>query len=213
MLVTFSRGKRQNEEKSVRERQVIRILPEEDDDYMEIVRNSVSAQNRKDLKPMFVNNFFAGDNNWRTVPQVFKSDTVRHFNESKNRTSTGVQTAVSFLGEEDNNSNVLQAGLARVKSMVSNEADGKMKSPVVVEPTKPGSTMSWSTHSFNIPNPQQDTSRQQCKGYPDFTVPPPAIQTPTPTPSTPQTPCNQEGECDFASHRENDRYHGPANED
>ena len=184
----FFQGKRQNKEKNARECQIIRILPEDDDDYMEIVRNSVSSQNQKDLKPMFVNNFFAGDNNWRTVPQT----TARHSDESRSRASTGVQTAVSFLGEEDKSSNFLQAGLARVKSMVSNEADDKMKSPVVVEPTKLGNTTSWSTHSFNIPNPQQDTSRQQCKGYPDFTVPPPVIQTPTPTPSTPQTPCNQE---------------------
>ena len=190
-ISNFFRGKRQNEEKSSRECQIIRILPEEDDDYMEIVRNSVSSQNRKDLKPMFVNNFFAGDNNWRTVPQV-TSETARHFDESKSRASTGVQTAVSFLGEEDKSLSILQAGLARMKSMGVNGTECKAQSPVVVEPTKPGSTTSWSTHSFNIPNPQQDTSRQQCKGYPDFTVPPPTIQTPTTTPSTPQTPCKQE---------------------
>ena len=78
----FFHGKRQNEGKSVRECQIIRILPEEDDDYMEIVRDSVSAQNRRDLKPMFVNNYFAGDNNWRTVPQN-NSETIRHSDESR----------------------------------------------------------------------------------------------------------------------------------
>ena len=187
----FFRGKKQNEEKSSRECQIIRILPEEDDDYMDIIRNSVSSQNRKDLKPMFVNNFFAGDNNWRTVPQA-TSETARHFDESKSRASTGVQTAVSFLGEEDKNLSILQAGLARMKSMGVNGTECKAQPPVVVEPTKPGNTTSWSTHSFNIPNPQQDISRQQCKGYPDFTVPPPTIQTSTTTPSTPQTPCKQE---------------------
>ena len=190
-ISNFFRGKRQNKEENSRECQIIRILPEEDDDYMEIVRNSVSSQNRKDLKPMFVNNFFAGDNNWRTVPQV-TPETARHFDESKSRASTGVQTAVSFLGEEDKNLSILQAGLARMKSMGVNGTECKAQPPVVVEPTKPGNTTSWSTHSFNIPNPQQDTSRQQCKGYPDFTVPPPTIQTPTTTPSTPQTPCKQE---------------------
>ena len=55
---------------------------------------------------------------------------------------------------------------------------------MVVEPAKQGNATSWSTHSFSIPSIQQDTSRQQCKGFPDFTVPPPTVQ--TPTPSTPQ---------------------------
>ena len=190
-MSSFFREKRRTDKDVQRECQIIRILPEEDDDYMEIVRNSVSSQNRKDLKPMFVNNFFAADNNWRTVPQV-TSETARHFDESKSRASTGVQTAVSFLGEEDKNLSILQAGLARMKSMSVKGTECKAQPPVVVEPTKSGNTMNWSTHSFNIPNPQQDTSRQQCKGYPDFTVPPPTIQTPTTTPSTPQTPCKQE---------------------
>ena len=76
--------------------------------------------------------------------------------------------------------------------MGTNEAECKVQSPVVVEPAKQGNTTSWSTHSFNIPNPLQDTSRQQCKGFPDFTVPPPTVQTPTPTPSTPQGRCDRE---------------------
>ena len=44
----FFRGKRQNEEKSLRECQIIRILPDESDDYMNIVRgqrlNSASCR-------------------------------------------------------------------------------------------------------------------------------------------------------------------------
>ena len=167
----FFRGKKQSEENSSRECQIIRILPEEDDDYMDIVRRSVSSQNRKDLKPMFVNNFFAGDNNWRTVPQV-TYETARHSDESRSRASTGVQTAVSFLGEEDKNLSILQAGIARMKSMSPSGDEYKAQPPVVVEPAKPGNTTNWSTHSFHIPNPQQDASRQQCKGFPDFTVPP-----------------------------------------
>ena len=185
----FFRAKRQNEEKNLRECQIIRILPEDDDDYMEIVRNSVSSQNQKDLKPMFVNNFFAGDNNWRTVPQT-TSETARHSDESRNRASTGVQTAVSFLGEEDKSSSILQAGLARVKSMSTVEAGQKAQPPVVVEPTKQDNVTNWSAHSFNLPNQVQGTPRQQCKGLPDFTIPPPTVQ--TLTPSTPQTPCKQE---------------------
>ena len=46
---------------------VIRILPDEEVDFMDLVRDSVSAQARTGPKPMFVNNYFVGDNNWRTV--------------------------------------------------------------------------------------------------------------------------------------------------
>ena len=91
----FFQGKKQYEDKGVRECQIIRILPEEDD-YMEIVRNGVSAQNRKDLKPMFVNNFFAGDNNWRT--EAHNAGTGRHSDESRSRMSTGVPDSRFLLG-------------------------------------------------------------------------------------------------------------------
>ena len=141
---------------------------------MDIVRDSVSTQTRRGPKPMFVNNYFVGDNNWRTVPKN-KPDSIRHSDESRSRSSTGVQTAVSFLGEEDKGSSFLQTGLARVKSMGNNEADDNVRSPVVVEPMKHGNSTGWSTHSFNIPNAQQDVPGQQCKGLPDFTVPPPPI--------------------------------------
>ena len=57
-----------------------------------------------------------------------------------------------------------------------------MQLPVVVEPTKPGNSTGWSTHSLNIPDTQQDISGQQCKGFPDFTMPPPLIVTQTPSP-------------------------------
>ena len=68
-----------------------------------------------------------------------------------------------------------------MKSISANEAGCNVQLPVVVEPAKQGNATSWSTHSFNIPTMQQDTSRQQCKGFPDFTVPPPTVQTPTPS--------------------------------
>ena len=176
----FFHGKKQNEEKGLRECQIIRILPDENDDYMDIVRDSVSAQNRVGPKPMFVNNYYVGDNNWRTVPQN-NAEMQRPPDESRRKASTGVQTAVSFLGEEGENSSTLQTGLARVKSIGTNEAGCNVQSPVVVEPAKQGNATSWSTHSFSIPSTQQDISRQQCKGFPDFTVPPPTVQTPTPS--------------------------------
>ena len=97
----------------------------------------------------------------------------------------GVQTAVSFLGEEHKDSNTLRTGLARVKSMGNDEPN--IQSPVVVEPMKQGTSTGWSTHSFNTPG-TQDVSGQQCKGFPDFTMPPPPIVAQTPPPIVAQTP-------------------------
>ena len=65
----FFREKRQTDENVQRECQIIRILPGENDDYMDLVRDSVSSQTRSGPKPMFVNNYFVGDNNWRSVPR------------------------------------------------------------------------------------------------------------------------------------------------
>ena len=176
----FFREKKQPDENVQRECQIIRILPSEDDDYLDLIRNSVSSQTRGGPKPMFVNNYFVGDN-WKSVPRV-NADLTRHCDESKNRLSTGVQTAVSFLGEEEKGSNIIRTGLARVKSMGNSENDCNVRSPVVVEPTRQGNSTGWSTHSFNLPEAHQDGSGQQCKGFPDFTIPPPPIVTQSPQP-------------------------------
>ena len=66
--------------------------------------------------------------------------------------------------------------------MGNGEADCNIQSPVVVEPMKQGNSTGWSTHSFNIPEAHQDVSGQQCKGLPDFTMPPPPIVTRSPQP-------------------------------
>ena len=66
--------------------------------------------------------------------------------------------------------------------MGNGEADCNIRSPVVVEPMKQGNSTGWSTHSFNIPEAHQDVSGQQCKGLPDFTMPPPPIVTQSPQP-------------------------------
>ena len=85
------------------------------------------------------------------------------------------------MGEEDKSHNILQTGIARVKSMRSNEVDCNTQSPVIVEPMKQGNSTGWSTHSFNLPEVQQDVPGQQCKGFPDFTVPPPPIPSQAPS--------------------------------
>ena len=71
-----------------------------------------------------------------------------------------------------------------MKSMSNAEPDTKAQSPVVVEPAKQGNLTGWSTHSFNIPDAPQDVPGQQCKGFPDFTIPPPPISTQVPSPSS-----------------------------
>ena len=155
---------------------VIRVLPDEELDFMDLVRDSVSAQAKNGPKPMFVNNYFVGDNNWRTTARE-TPDEVRQPDESKNRSSIAVQTAVSFLGEENKPARFVQTGISRMKAMSNNEGVYDTQSPLIVEPAKNGNLTGWSTNSFNLPEVQQNTSiRQQCKGLPDLTVPPPPIQ-------------------------------------
>ena len=155
---------------------VIRVLPDEELDFMDLVRDSVSAQAKNGPKPMFVNNYFVGDNNWRATARELP-DERRQPNESKNRSSIAVQTAVSLLGEENKPARFVQTGISRMKAMNNNEGVYDTQSPLVVEPTKNGNSTGWSTNSLNLPEVHQNTSiRQQCKGLPDLTVPPPPIQ-------------------------------------
>ena len=155
---------------------VIRVLPDEELDFMDLVRDSVSVQAKNAPKPMFVNNYFIGDNNWRTTAGE-RPHQVRQSDESKNRSSIAVQTAVSLLGEEKKPARLVQTGISRMKAMSNNEGVYDTQSPLVVEPTKNGNSTGWSTNSFNLPEVHQNTSiRQQCKGLPDLTVPPPPIQ-------------------------------------
>ena len=165
-----------SERKGPPECKVIRVLPDEDLDFMDLVWDSVSAQAKNAPKPMFVNNYFVGDNNWRTTAGD-RPHQVRLSDESKNRSSIAVQTAVSLLGEENKPERLVQTGISRMKAMSNNEGVYDTQSPLVVEPTKNGNSRGWSTNSFNLPEVHQNISiRQQCKGLPDLTVPPPPIQ-------------------------------------
>ena len=155
---------------------VIRVLPDEELDFMDLVRDSVSAQAKNGPKPMFVNNYFVGDNNWRTTARE-PPDERRQPDESKNRSSIAVQTAVFVLGEENKPARLVQTGISRMKAMNNNEGVYNTQSPVIVEPVRNRNSTGWSTNSFNLPEVHQNTSmRQQCKGLPDLTVLPPPIQ-------------------------------------
>ena len=64
-----------------------------------------------------------------------------------------------------------------MKAMGNNEGVYDTQSPLVVEPAKNGNSTGWSTNSFNLPEVHQNTLvRQQCKGLPDLSMPPPPIQ-------------------------------------
>ena len=171
----YVRDEKESDRNGPQECKVIRILPDEEVNFMDLVRDSVTAQARTGPKPMFVNNYFVGDNNWRTVAKE-KPDVMRQIDESRNRSSIVVQTAVSLLGEEDKSMHLVQTGISRMKAMGNNEGGYDTQSPLVVVPTKNGNSTGWSTNSFNLPEVQQNISvRQQCKGLPDLTMPPPPI--------------------------------------
>ena len=64
---THVQYEKESDRSGPQECKVIRILPDEEVNFMDLVRDSVTAQARTGPKPMFVNNYFVGDNNWRTV--------------------------------------------------------------------------------------------------------------------------------------------------
>ena len=74
----------------------------------------------------------------------------------------------------------MQTGISRIKAMGSNVEAFNTQSPLVVEPGKNLNLTGWSTNSYSLPDLQRNmpNQRQQCKGLPDLTVPPPTVQPP-----------------------------------
>ena len=99
-----------------------------------------------------------------------------------------MQTAISSLGEDDKSKNFMQTGISRIKAMGSNVEAFNTQSPLVVEPGKNSNLTGWSTNSYSLPDLQRNTpnQRQQCKGLPDLTVPPPTVQPPPAVVQIPQ---------------------------
>ena len=64
--------------------------------------------------------------------------------------------------------------------MGSNNGRYNTQSPLVVGAGKNSNSTGWSTNSYSLPDLQLNTptQQQQCKGLPDFTVPPPVVQPP-----------------------------------
>ena len=152
---------------------------------------------RDEIRPMFVNNYYVGDNSWRPGVTEENTKAARQINASTNRSSTAVQTAISSLGEDCKSESYMQTGISRVKAMGSNNGRYNTQSPLVVGAGKNSNSMGWSTNSYSLPDLQLNmpTQHQQCKGLPDFTVPPPVVQ-PSPVvqlPSVVQPPPQQNG--------------------
>ena len=91
-------------------------------------------------------------------------------------------------GEDDKSENYMQTGISRIKAMRSNVEAFNTQLPLVVEPGKNSNLTGWSTNSYSLPDLQLNTpnQRQQCKGLPDLTVPPPTVQPPPAVVQIPQ---------------------------
>ena len=160
----------------------------QDDIFTNLVKDSVSAHGREGIRPMFVNNYYVGDNSWRPETAEKDNKKLQGVDTSTNRSHTAVQTAISSLGDDDKTENYMQTGISRIKAMGSNVEAFNKQSSLVVEPGKNSNLTGWSTNSYNLPDLQLNTSnqRQQCKGLPDLTVPPPTVQPPPAVVQIPQ---------------------------
>ena len=137
---------------------------------------------------MFVNNYYVGDNSWRPETTEKNNKKLQDVDTSTNRSHTAVQTAISSLGEDDKSENYMQTGISRIKAMGRNVEVFNTQSPLLVEPGKNSNLTGWSTNSYSLPDLQRNTpnQRQQCKGLPDLTVPPPTVQPPPAVVQIPQ---------------------------
>ena len=128
-----------------------------------------------------MNNYYVGDNSWRPGVTEGNTKTAQQIDASTNRSNMAVQTAISSLGEDCKSESYMQTGISRVKAMGSNDGRYNTQSPLVVGAGKNSNSTGWSTNSYSLPDMQLNTptQQQQCKGLPDFTVPPPVVQSPS----------------------------------
>ena len=158
----------------------VRHVFPDDGIFTNLVKDSISAQVRDGIRPMFVNNYYVGDNSWRPGVTEENTKAAQQIDALTNRSSTAVQTAISSLGEDCKSESFMQTGISRVKAMGSNDGRYNTQSPLVVGAGKNSNWTIWLTNSYSLPDLQLNTpTQQQCKGLPDFTVPPPVVQLPS----------------------------------
>ena len=100
-----------NDEVSVR-----RVFPD-DGIFTNLVKDSVSAQVRDGIRPMFVNNYYVGDNSWRPGVTEGSTKTAQQIDASNNRSNMVVQTAISSFGEDCKSESYMQTGISRLKAV------------------------------------------------------------------------------------------------
>ena len=180
----FFQDSRQNDKKpensSEDEVSLRRVFPD-DGIFTNLVKDSVSAQVRDGIRPMFVNNYYVGDNSWRPGVTEGNTKTAQQSDALTNQSNMAVQTAISSLGEDCKSESYMHTGISRVKAMGSNDGRYNTQSPLVVGAGKNSNSMGWSTNSYSLPDLRLNTptQQQQCKGFPDFTVPTPVVQPPS----------------------------------
>ena len=95
----FFQDSRQNDKRpensSEDEVSIRRVLPD-DGIFTNLVKDSISAQVRDGIRPMFVNNYYVGDNSWRPGVTEENTKAARQIDASTNRSSTAVEQTQSF---------------------------------------------------------------------------------------------------------------------
>ena len=126
----FFQDSRQNDKRpensSEDEISVRRVFPD-DGIFTNLVKDSVSAQVRDGIRPMFVNNYNVGDNSWRPGVTEENTKAARQIDASTKQSSMAVQTAISSLGEDCKSESYMQTGISRVKAMGSNDGRYNMQ--------------------------------------------------------------------------------------
>ena len=156
-----------------------RVLPD-DGIFTNLVKDSIMAHVREGIRPMFVNNYYVGDNSWKPGATEGNTKATQEVDTLTNRSNMAVQTAISSLGEDGKSESYMQTGISRVKAMGNNDGMYNKQSPLVVEPGKNPNSTGCSTNSYSLPDLQLNTLTQQqwYKGLPDLTVPPPVVPPP-----------------------------------
>ena len=68
--------------------------------FTNLVKDSITAHVREGIRPMFVNNYYVGDNSWKPGATEGNTKTTQEVDTSTNRSNMAVQTAISSLGED-----------------------------------------------------------------------------------------------------------------
>ena len=116
----FFQDSRQNDKRpensSKDEVSVRRVFPD-DGIFTNLVKDSVSAQVRDGIRPMFVNNYYVGDNSWRPGVTEGSTKTAQQIDASNNQSNMAVQTAISSFGEDCKSESYMQTGISRLKAV------------------------------------------------------------------------------------------------